>query len=116
MPVFFHRKGRMRPYLRLSGWLAGSLAALAGPIQFAPPMAEPSPFLLWDLSTTLRPSVGYKTNPTLANTAFREGSSFINLGVELLLFRLPTGPDSFHFYFSADDRRYVDSRDRKSVV
>ncbi len=99
----------MRPYLRLSGWLAGSLAALAGPIQFAPPMAEPSPFLLWDLSTTLRPSVGYKTNPTLANTAFREGSSFINLGVELLLFRLPTGPDSFHFYFSADDRRYVDS-------
>jgi hypothetical protein len=99
----------MRPVIRVAGLLAGSVVALAGPIQFGTQMAEPSPFLLWDLSTTLRPSVGYKTNPTLVNTAFREGSPFINLGAEFLLFRLPTGADSFHFYFLADDRRYLDS-------
>ncbi len=72
-------------------------------------MSEPSPFLLWDTSVTLRPSFGYKDNPTLAPDAFKQGSAFVNLGAEMLLFRLPTGADSFHLFWSGDDRRYLGS-------
>lgn len=88
---------------------AGTLQIVAGPIQFGPGMGEPSPFLLWDLSTTLRPSFGYKDNPTLAQSSFKQGSAFANLGADLLLFRLPTGADSFHLFWSGDDRRYFGS-------
>ncbi len=91
------------------GLSASLLPALAGPFQLGPTMGEPSPFLLWDLSTTVRPSFGYKDNPTLAPAAFQQGSSFVNLGAELLLFRLPTGADSFHLFWSGDDRRYLSS-------
>jgi hypothetical protein len=95
--------------LNLGLCLAPLGVVLAGPIQFGPPMSEPSPFLLWDLSTTVRPSFGYKDNPTLAPDAFKSGSAFLGLGVELLLFRLPTGDDSFHLFWAGDDRRYLNS-------
>ncbi len=76
-------------------------------------MAEPSPFLFWDLSTTLRPSFGYSDNPAMAQKAFEQGSSFLNAGAELMLFRLPTGPSSFNLYWLGDERRYLDSTQLK---
>lgn len=72
-------------------------------------MLEPGPFVLWDLSTTLRPSVGYKDNPTLAQDAFRDPGAFLNLELELLLFRLPTDGNTFYALFLAEDRRYWDT-------
>lgn len=99
---------KLRPAIVSLPVLLG-LPVLAGPIQFAQPMLEPSPFLLWDLSTTVRPSFGYRQNPTLAQDAFREASTFVNVGAELLLFRLPTEGNHFHLFFSGDDRRYLDS-------
>lgn len=106
----------MKPAL-VAVTLACATRLLAGPIVFPTPMLETRPFLLWDLSATWRPSFGYESNPALAQDAFRDGSVFANLGVDLLLFRLPTGGNSFHLFFSGDDRRFLDSAtvDREQV-
>lgn len=98
--------------------LAPNFHLRAGPVQFATPMLEPSPFLLWDLFLTLRGGGGYKDNPTYAGSNdFREPSSFEFLGTDLLVTHLPMDGREFYLFFSGDDRRYFDAPDvRKEQV
>jgi hypothetical protein len=83
---------------------------MAGPFQKGPEMLEPSPFLLWDSTWTIRAGGGYRDNPTIANT-FREPSGFANLGIDWMLLRPPTDNNQFYLFFSGDDRRYVNAPD-----
>ena len=98
--------------------LVSNCQLCAGPVQFATPMLEPSPFLLWDLALTLRGGGGYKDNPSYAGTnVFREPSSFESIGAELLVTHLPTDGREFYLFFTGDDRRYFDAPDvRKEQV
>ena len=93
------------PPLVSASLLLTAPALRAGPISFAEPMLEPGPFLLWDTTFTLRAGGGHKDNPTYAPT-FREPAGFMSLGADLLLLRLPTEGNSFHLFFTGDDRRY----------
>lgn len=96
----------------LFAWLViPSVCLRGGPVEFATPMLDPSPFTLWDVSLTLHGSGGHKDNPTYAGNRFREPSSFAGLGADLTVFRLPTDGNHFFFTFSGDDRRYFDALD-----
>ena len=90
--------------------MLAATAVVAGPISFAEPMLEPSPMLLWDSTVTLRSSMGYRDNPSLAHS-FREPSPFETLGVEWLVIRPPTDGNLFYIFFSGEDRRYLHAPD-----
>lgn len=73
-------------------------------------MAEPSPFLLWETSLTLRTGGGHSSNPSLANfPQARQPSAFLEYGGDLMFFRLPTETDSAYVLFSGDNREYLDA-------
>lgn len=55
---------------------------------------------------SLRGSVGYKDNVLLGNVA-PEGGPFLGLGLDLMVFRIPTGNTEFLGFVSGDDRRYL---------
>ena len=100
-------------WLSLLPWLAASLLR-AGPVEFASPMLEPGPFLLWDTTFTVRGGGGHKDNPSYAPDfarSFREPGAFMALGAEVLLLRVPTDGNSFFLFFTGDDRRYFDAPD-----
>lgn len=67
-------------------------------------------FLLptWDRVFTVRAGAGYKDNVTLSHTA-TESSPYFSSGVEAIVTRLPKDGTQLAFFFSADDRRYLDS-------
>ncbi len=73
-------------------------------------MLEPSPFLLWETSLTLRTGGGHSSNPSLANfPQARQPSAFLEYGGDLMFFRLPTETDSAYLLFSGDNREYLDA-------
>ncbi|MFO1461700.1 MAG: outer membrane beta-barrel protein [Verrucomicrobiota bacterium] len=83
-----------------------------GQVQFPEPMAEPSPFVLWDSTLTLRTSGGYNSNPSLAfQSEARHPAAFFEYGGDLLFFRLPTDGDTASIFLSGDDRRYFSNED-----
>jgi hypothetical protein len=89
-----------------------AVAACAGPLEIHPPtpgLIADDPFLLWDGSFTLRIGGGYSDNPTYAR-ANRERSPFESTEADLLIFRLPTDQNTFHLFFSGEDRRYTSAQ------
>lgn len=96
---------------RLTARLALVLAGLrvaAGPFQSGPILQEPGPFLLWDSTLTLRTGGGYKENVLLAATQ-RQDSGLAILGAEWTIIRPPVDANSLFFYFSADQRYYLNA-------
>ena len=78
-----------------------------GPPEFPTPMAEPSPFLLWDATLSLRTSAGFNSNPSLAYLGeFRQPAAYFEYGGDLMFYRVPTDGDSVYIFFSGEDRRY----------
>ncbi len=70
-------------------------------------MAEPSPFLLWDATLSLRTSAGFNSNPSLAYLGeFRQPAAYFEYGGDLMFYRVPTDGDSVYIFFSGEDRRY----------
>lgn len=83
---------------------------LGGQVDFPARMAEPSPFLLWDSTLTLRTAGGYNSNPSLAYLGeFREPAAYFEYGGDLMFFRLPTAGDTAYIYLSGEDRRYFNA-------
>ncbi len=95
------RAGRLLP-----GLTFGVIRLVAGPIELFPPREEPGPFLLWDSQFTLRSGAGYKENVLLAAEQ-RQDSALAIFGAEWLILRPPIDANSFTFFFSGDDRRYL---------
>lgn len=63
---------------------------------------------LWDYSTALRGSLGYKDNVLLSHTN-AQGSAFWMSGAELMIIRLPSHGWQFAFFTEATDARYFDA-------
>ncbi len=70
--------------------------------------AESFKIPLWDYSTALRGSLGYKDNVLLSHTN-AQGSAFWMSGAELMIIRLPTHGWQFAFFAEATDARYFDA-------
>lgn len=94
---------------RQLGMLLVSVSAIGGEVPFSSWMGNPDALLLWDFSGTLRPTFGYSSNPTLAPDQFKQGAYFSHFGADALLFRIPTGDNSFNLVWSGDDTRYFGS-------
>jgi hypothetical protein len=86
------------------------MSARGGQVEFPAQMAEPSPFLLWDSSLSMRASGGYNSNPSLAYLGeFRQPAAFFEYGGDLMFYRLPADGDSAYIFVSGDDRRYFNA-------
>ena len=60
-----------------------------GPPEFPTPMAEPSPFLLWDATLSLRTSASFNSNPSLAYLGeFRQPAAYFEYGGDLMFYRV----------------------------
>lgn len=111
-PRFPHSLRRRLPRLISAPALVATLAgaAYASPLTFYPPLDIPGPFMLWDMSTTVRSDLGYRDNVLQAATNAHP-SAFVGLGADIFVFRLPRNDVSFNLFFSAEDRRYLDAAD-----
>jgi len=83
---------------------------LAGAAERGPDSAERLPTIsLWDLSANIRVGAGYKDNVTLSRFG-AEASPALMSGLDLLVFRLPTGGAELSFMFTGDDTRFLSAQ------
>jgi hypothetical protein len=68
-------------------------------------LVAPKP-TLWDCSVSVRAAAGYKDNLMLSNKGAQD-SAFWRSGLDLMLFRLPSGGAEYSFFFSGDDWRFI---------
>jgi len=64
---------------------------------------------LWDLSVNVRVGAGYKDNVTLSRFG-AEASPALLSGLDLLVFKVPTGGAELSFMFTGDDTRFLSAQ------
>ena len=100
---------RLPEIFRVAAGAAAALAHVAvtaGPFAYGPIRDEPGPFFLWDSQLTVRTGGGYKKNALLAATQ-RQDTGLAILGVEWMVFRPPVDANQVFFFFSGDQRYYL---------